>query len=207
MPQKIALLGGTFDPVHIGHLCIAEWVQQSLGLDQMLFVPAAVPPHKYHAITPALHRVRMLELAMHEDPRFDVSTIELSRSGPSYTLHTLQHMARELEDAEIWWVVGLDSLMSLHTWYHYEQFPKYARLAVLPRPGQKITDADQLEDYVAEHLPMYVGHVDWIDMPLLEISSSSIRTWLHEGRSCRFLLPPAVWEYIQHQGLYKRREF
>lgn len=203
MPQKIALLGGTFDPVHIGHLCIAEWVQQSLGLDQLLFVPAAVPPHKFHAITPALHRVRMLELAMAEDPRFGVSTIELGRTGPSYTLHTLQQMSRELgADTELWWVVGLDSLMSLHTWYHYEQFPKYARLAILPRPDQKLSERDELEDYLAEQLPMFVGHVDWIEMPRLEISSSSIRNWLREGRSCRFLLPPAVWDYIQHQHLY-----
>lgn len=203
MPQKIALLGGTFDPVHIGHLCIAEWVQQSLGLDQMLFVPASVPPHKFHTITPALHRVKMLELAIGDDPRFGVSTIELTRSGASYTLHTLQQMHRELPDAELWWVIGVDSLLSLHTWYHFEQFPRYARLAVLPRPERVPADSDQLEDYLAERLPMFVGHMDWIEMPRLEIASSSIRAWLREGRSCRFLLPPTVWDYIQHQGLYR----
>ena len=204
MTQKLALLGGTFDPVHIGHLCMAEWVQQSLDLDRVLFVPAAVPPHKAHMITPAAQRLEMLQLAIAGNPGFEISQIELQREGPSYTLHTLQAMRQLLPVAELWWVIGLDSLLSLHSWYGYEQFPNYARLAVIPRPGALSLGAD-LDSYLASRLPAFVGHLDWVEMPRLEIASSAIRARLTQGLSCRYLLPPPVWEYLLAQGLYGAR--
>ena len=203
MKHKLALLGGTFDPVHIGHLCMAEWVLQSLGLERVLFVPAAVPPHKFHLITPAAHRLEMLRLALAGNPVFELSTVELERSGPSYTLHTLQHFAAASPQTQLWWVIGLDSLLNLHSWYGYEQFPAYARLAVIPRPNQQLAQRAEIEEHIRTRLPAFVSAIDWIDMPRLEIASSAIRTWLGQGLSCRYLLPAAVWDYLQAQELYR----
>lgn len=202
MTGKLALLGGTFDPVHLGHLCMAEWVLQTLALEQVLFVPAAVPPHKFHQITPAEHRLEMLRLAISDNPAFEISTVELERAGPSYTLHTLQHFSTIYPQAQLWWVIGLDSLLSLHTWYGFEQFAGLARLAVIPRPVQNPAERAEIEAHVQQYLPDFVGRIDWIDMPRLEISSSAIRHWLGQGLSCRYLLAPSVWTYLQGHGLY-----
>lgn len=203
MTQKLALLGGTFDPVHIGHLSMAEWVQSALGLDCVYFVPAASPPHKQHLITPAEQRLKMLELAIASNNRFAISEIELQRSGPSYTLYTLQDFAQAYPDAQIWWVLGLDSLLNLHTWFEYQQFPQYARLAVLPRPDADLQKQD-LEAYLSRHLPMFSDRVDWIDMPYLEIASSLIRERFQHQQSCRYFLSPSVWDYIQTHNLYTK---
>lgn len=202
MKQKWALLGGTFDPVHTGHLCMAEWVQQTLALDQVLFVPAAVPPHKFHQITPASHRLEMLRLALADNTAFSLSTVELERSGPSYTLHTLQHFSTIYPQLELWWVIGLDSLLSLHTWYGYREFPNYARLAVIPRPQQSLAERSEVDAHIDRCLPEFRGSIDWIDMPRLEIASSAIRRWISQGLGCRYLLSPPVWQYIRQSGLY-----
>lgn len=202
MTQKIALLGGTFDPVHLGHLCMAEWVHQSLALERVLLVPAAVPPHKFHLITSAEHRLEMLRRAIGDNPALEISTAELERSGPSYTLHTLEHFSTLYPQARLWWVIGLDSLLSLHTWYGFEGFASLARLAVIPRPNQSLAERAEIDAHVRIHLPGFIDLIDWIDMPRLEIASSSIRAWLAQGLSCRYLLHPAVWDYIRSQGLY-----
>ena len=122
MQEKIALLGGTFDPIHLGHLNMAEWIQQELQLDRCLFIPAARPPHKHHQITATQHRLKMLQLAIANNPDLDISTIELKRKGPSYTLYSLQDFAKKHPEAKIWWVIGMDSLLTLHTWHKYQEF-------------------------------------------------------------------------------------
>ena len=200
MTEKIALLGGTFDPVHIGHLNMAEWVHQELHLDRVFFIPAAHPPHKTHLITDAKHRLKMLQLATADNPHLEVSTVELERVGPSYTLHTLQKFANMHPKVMIWWIVGMDSLLSLHTWHQYEAFVNYARLAVLPRPGERV---EHLNEYIKSNLSMFYGHIDFVSMPLLDISSSDIRNRLKAEKSCRYLLHQDVWQYIVGQGLYR----
>lgn len=203
MQEKIALLGGTFDPVHIGHLNMAEWVHQELKLDRCLLIPAARPPHKRHQITETKHRLKMLELATDNNPQLELSTIELKRSGPSYTLYTLQDFAQTYPEAKMWWVIGMDSLLALHTWHRYQEFPEYARLAVLPRPGEEVQN---IEDYLQTHLPMFTKSVDYISMPRLDISSSQVRTRLKAGKTCRYLLHQDVWQYIVEQGLYRSQK-
>lgn len=203
MPQKIALLGGTFDPVHMGHLCIAEWVQHSLKADRVMFIPAAVPPHKQHQITPAAQRLQMLERALADNRHFDLCTLELERQGPSYTLDTLQTLkATWPADTQFWWVMGLDSLLQLHTWHRYREFPHYARLAVTPRPEQTISEPAEIQAHIRQQLPEFTDCLDWVDMPRLAIASSEIRMWRRQGQSCRYLLPPGVWDYIEAHRLY-----
>lgn len=203
MTQKLALLGGTFDPIHIGHLSMAEWVQSALDLDCVYFIPAASPPHKQHLITATEQRLKMIELAIANNSRFQISEIELQREGPSYTLYTLQDFVRLYPNAQIWWILGLDSLLNLHTWFEYQQFPKYARFAVIPRPHSPLQKPD-LEDYLNQHLPMFKHRVDWIEMPHLEIASSLIRERLQNRQSCRYFLSSSVWDYIHAQGLYTK---
>lgn len=184
---------------------MAEWVYEELQLDRLLMIPAAVPPHKQHQITPASQRLEMLQRAVQDDSRLEISDYEIRRaldvehSKPSYTLHTLQHFAQYYSGAELWWVIGMDSLYQLHSWYGFEQLPNYARFAVLPRP---LTQAPELEHYVQTHLPMFQGKLDFLEMPELTIASSHIRARLQQGKTCRYLLHPAVWAYIQNQGLY-----
>lgn len=203
MPQKIALLGGTFDPVHIGHLSLAEWVYEELQLDQLLLLPAAVPPHKQHSITPASQRLEMLQLAVKDDPRLSVSDYEIRRAQhdgqPSYTLHSLQHFAQLHQGDTLWWIIGLDSLYQLHHWHEFEQFPHYARFAVLPRP---VPNAPDLKAHIHTYLPHFKTHLDFLEMPELAVSSSAIRRRLAQGKTCRYLLPHGVWKWIQEKQLY-----
>jgi len=203
MPQKLALLGGTFDPPHLGHLTIAEWVQQALALDQVIFIPAGSPPHKQHLLTPAQQRLEMLQAAIADNPRFSLSTLELERSGPSYTLLTLQDFRAQWPQAEIWWVLGLDSLLNLHHWHRYHEFPAYARLAVTPRPGQTLQSEATVTAHIQDYLPEFTDQIDWINMPLLDISSSALRKWIQNQKTGRYLLHPAVWQYIKEHGLYR----
>ncbi len=203
MPQKIALLGGTFDPIHIAHLSLANWVYHNLALDQLIFVPAAIPPHKQDKpVTAFDKRLEMLELAIADRPEFQVSTLERERTGPSYTFDTLHIFKQNHPQVQIWWIIGLDSLYKINSWYRYQEIPDYARLAVLPRPGKQSDQWPQVQAYIKSHLPGYVNAVDWIEMPRLAISSTEIRNWCQEGQNCRYLTPDSVWQYIQQHGLY-----
>lgn len=202
MPQKTALLGGTFDPIHIGHLSLAEWVQHALGLDKILFIPAGQPPHKA-GVTPAHHRLEMVRRAVADNPRFAVSELELQREGPSYTLLTLQAMCQQQPTDQLWWILGADALVDLHTWHQYERFPDYVRFAVTPRPGLALHNAQDLHDYLQKYLPRFVNVCDWVEMPPLAIASRDLRRALALGCG-RYLLPAEVWRYIEAQALYLR---
>lgn len=203
MPQKIALLGGTFDPVHIGHLCLANWVYHNLALDQLIFLPAALPPHKQQKrVTPFAQRLQMLQLALADRSEFQISSLENERGGPSYTVDTLSLFKHKYSHSQLWWILGLDSLYQLSSWNRYREISRYARLLVLPRPGQQSDQWPQVQSFVNEHLPEFSGLIDWLEMPRLAISSSEIRGWCKDGQDCRYLVPESVWQYIQEQELY-----
>lgn len=200
MPQKTALLGGTFDPIHIGHLSLAEGVQHALGLDKVLFIPAGQPPHKPD-VTPAYHRLEMVRRAVADNPRFAVSELELQRAGPSYTLLTLQAIRQQQPADQLWWILGADALVDLHKWHQYQRFPDYVRFAVTPRPGIPLYHARDLHDYLQKYLPRFVGGCDWVELPSLAIASRDLRRSLAVGCG-RYLLPAEVWRYIEAQALY-----
>ncbi len=194
--MRVGILGGTFDPVHIGHLLLAERARAHLALDLVLFIPAGQPWRKSHLeITPAAHRLAMLGAAIAGNDRFGISDIELRREGPTYTADTLQALAAERLDDEFYFIIGADALADLPNWHAPERIVQHATLAVAPRDGQPL-DPDALG------IAGLSARVELFAMPRIEISSTEIRDRVRAGASVRYVTPDAVVAYIAEHGLY-----
>jgi len=194
------MLGGTFDPVHLGHLIGAQAAWEQLQLDKVLLVPAASPPHKQEcAISSAEHRVAMLELAVRDDDRFELYLDELKRPGRSFTVDTLrEYREKKLGEAdELFFILGTDNLAEFDTWKDCREICRLARIAVLNRQGYD-TDPGELERQMPEI------DIQWVNMPLIGVSATQIRRARSGGGSIRWLVTGAVEEYIVQHGLYAR---
>lgn len=203
MPYPIGILGGTFDPIHVGHLCMAQWAADALGLAKVWLLPAGQPPHKAdRPVTSAFHRLRMTELACADNPRLQLCGYEIEKKTPSYTVETLEVLAPDFAEPP-WFIIGLDALLNIKHWYCWERLIDYCRLAVLPRQHTWIHDAHTLQTWLESYLPSFQGHVHWLDLPPIDLSSSELRRVLRLGYDCRYCLHPAVWDYIQVEGLYR----
>lgn len=200
--MRIGVMGGTFDPVHIGHLAAAEEARAQLGLEQVIFVPAGIPPHKMdEEVLPAKHRLAMVKLAISSNSHFTVSRVDIDRPGPSYTVDTIKLLRDELgAETEIYFIMGSDSLMELPTWHEPRQLIHLCRLAVMTRPGYNI-DLESLD----EVLPGISSRVQFIDMPHLAISSSDLQWRVREGLPIKYQVPQEVEEYIYAYSLYRGR--
>ncbi|MBE7551825.1 MAG: nicotinate (nicotinamide) nucleotide adenylyltransferase [Anaerolineales bacterium] len=199
--MKLGLLGGTFDPIHLGHLLMAETALDGLGLSQVLFVPAGAPPHKQDlAKTPARHRVAMVERAIAGHLCFAMSRVDLERPGPHYTTDTVRLIRQqyELSAEECILIVGGDSLVDLPTWYHASELVTLCRLAVAHRPEYR-PDLAELEAVI----PGLRTRLDWVEMPLIGVSASDIRARVRAGRSIRYQVAEPVREYIEQNQLYR----
>ncbi|MEA2068978.1 MAG: nicotinate-nucleotide adenylyltransferase [Verrucomicrobiota bacterium] len=201
--RRIGIMGGSFDPVHMGHLVIAQDAIECLKLSGIIFIPAAIPPHKQHLRqVDAGHRLNMLRLAVESDIRFSVSDIELQRGGISYTIDTVCALKAERPGVEWVLVVGSDTLVDLHNWYKIDELLDLCEVATFLRPGESsldgMSDKVHLSDARREMLLRNV-----IGVHLIEISSSEIRKRMAEGRSIRYLVPPEVETYIYGHGLYQ----
>lgn len=198
--MRIGVLGGTFDPPHIGHLVIAEEARQELGLAKVYFVPAREPPHKKgEPISPMSDRVAMLRLALAENPFFVLSLVEADRPGPSYTVDTVRQLYGEFPPAtELFFVLGMDSLAALPSWHEPKRIIEYCTLAVLRRPGYS-ADLDSLE----RQIPGLKSKVVFIPAPELEISSSDLQARVRAGLSIQYMVPDCVAEYILDHHLYE----
>ncbi len=198
--MRIGILGGTFDPPHIGHLVIAEEARERLGLARVYFVPARQPPHKMHeTVTPLQDRIEMLRLALDENAFFTLSLVEANRPGPSYTVDTIRELRREFPPAsELFFIMGMDSLERLPTWHEPRQLIEMCRLAVLRRPGYA-ADLNALE----EQIPGLKSRVVFIPAPELEISSTDLQARVRAGHSIEYMVPGGVAEYIQEHHLYE----
>jgi nicotinate-nucleotide adenylyltransferase len=198
--RRLGILGGTFDPIHHGHLLAAEEACHQLALDKVLFVPAGVPPHKpAHPISPASHRVRMVELAIAGKPHFALSRVDVDRPDPCYTVDTLELLRAEWgNDPRFFFIEGADSLSDIACWYQPRRLIELCELAVAKRPGFEI-DMGSLE----KRLPGLTGRLHWVKMPLLEISSSDLRARVRAGRSISYLVPREVETYVRKHGLYR----
>jgi nicotinate-nucleotide adenylyltransferase len=199
--MRVGVFGGTFDPVHLGHLILAEEARWSLGLERLLLMPAAQPWRKAaRAVTPAHHRLAMLRLAVADDPYFDVSTVEIDRGGPTYTIETLAALRGELgPDAELVFILGEDALMDLPNWREPAGILRLALLGVAERGDEDGLDLAALE----ATLPGVRDRVLRIPMPRVDISSSEVRRRVREGGTIRYLVPPPVQAYIAARGLYR----
>jgi nicotinate-nucleotide adenylyltransferase len=195
--MNIGILGGTFDPVHIGHLVLAEHACASLALDTVLFIPAGEPWRKSHrAITATEHRLAMLRLAIEGNDAFGISDIELRRDGPTYTADTLEALAGERLDDAFWFIMGADALADLPHWRDPARIVKHAMLAVAPREHAPI-------DAASLGVPGIEKRIVTFDCPRIDVSSTLIRDRAAAGASIRYLLPESVRAYIEHNALYR----
>jgi nicotinate-nucleotide adenylyltransferase len=199
----VGVFGGTFDPVHLGHLIVAEQCREQVDLDQVLFVPAARPPHKQdHPTASFVRRVEMLELALAGQPAFQIEQLEKDRPGPSYTADTLQELRRRESEQELFLILGSDCLVDLPNWHEPERILDLATLLIVGRPDSPRGSKDDLRCALGI-APDAPAKFQIVDSPLIEISSSDIRRRIREKRSIRYLVPRAVECYLQTHGLYK----
>lgn len=216
MPQRLGILGGTFDPVHFGHLRTAQEALEAFKFDRMMFMPAADPPHKPNQqITLFAHRCKMLQIAVGDNNKFEVCDLEQRLSGKSYTVITLNRLLESsARDIELYFLVGMDSFLELDTWWHYRELFQLTRLVVLKRPGfpeeemesllrGKVSDGYRWDRKAGFYRHPWLLPVYCLRNTCLEISSTQIRRLLREGRSVRYLVPRGVLGYIEEQNIYR----
>lgn len=199
--MKIGVLGGTFDPIHLGHLAIAGEARGLLGLSRVIFMPAGHPYFKEGAgISPAADRLTMLELALVDQPDYVISRLEIERSGPSYAVDSISEIRSRINPAdEIFFVMGWDSLMGLPLWHEAKRLIKLCRIVAAPRPGYPQPNLKSLEP----DLPGISECAIVMERPLIDISASLIREKVRRGLPIDGLVPVAVADYIREKGLYK----
>lgn len=199
--KGIGILGGTFDPVHIGHLCMADAVYKYMNLEQVMFIPAYVAPHKVGMdIAPADDRYAMTKLAIEPYSYFTVSDLELRRSGVSYTVDTLRELHRQYPEKQLYFIIGADSVEQLHTWNSIEEMLQLATFIGAGRPGY-----EGIMDNVVKNLGEEVRqHIMLLNTPEYDVSSTDIRERIREGASLMNLVPKVVEDYIYAHGLYKK---
>jgi len=215
---RIGILGGTFNPIHLGHLRSAEEIRETFALDRIYFVPAAQPPHKsIDGLVTAEHRLKMVELAVADNPFFFPSASELERSGPSYSIDTIRRFRTDLPSASLFFILGLDAFREIHTWKEYPLIPALCNLIVTSRPGVLTPPIDQLLPVALQTklwydpaIKMYrhtSGHcLAFHEIQGLNISASQVRKLALQGKSLRYLVPSAVEAYITEHTLYQHEE-
>jgi nicotinate-nucleotide adenylyltransferase len=205
-PGSIGLLGGTFDPFHVGHLALARAARDQLGLERVLLAPAGQPPHKPgRPISPARLRLAMVIAGISGEPRLEASRIEIDRPGPSFTVDTVAELlaATPLDrSADVVVILSADSFAGLASWHQPERLVALARFAVAPRAGHPVPDVDELD----RRLPGLAGRVDRLDLPPIVVSASEIRRRAAAGDPLDGLVPPAVATLIADNGLYRQHQ-
>ena len=199
--QRLGIFGGTFDPIHTGHLVTAEAVRDEYRLDKVLFIPAAQPPHKQHQqLVSARQRFEMALLATASNVNFEVLTLELERPGLSYTVDTVHELLRIYgEGTEFYFITGADTIEEIHTWHHIGELLGLCHFVAATRPGC----APDM-DMICHHLGRAgMEHIHRLPTPALEISSTDIRSRVRQGLSIKYIVPESVEAYIYKEGLYK----
>jgi nicotinate-nucleotide adenylyltransferase len=210
---RIGLLGGSFDPIHFGHLVMAEVARVEHRLDRVVFIPARTPPHKVGKVdlSGVQHRLAMTRLAVEGNAAFEVSEFEVDREAqPSYTIDTLRHFHGAYSPtAEVFFILGMDSFLEIRSWKDHDQFLEWAHLIVATRPGY---DAERMgQDVPKAFLERLAngastdagGHVWLMEIPAIPTSSSELRRRCRSGAAIRYLVPDTVWVYIEEHGLYR----
>ncbi len=200
-PKKIAIMGGTFDPIHYGHLVTAEAVMHEYQIDQVLFIPSGQPPHKTNSqVTSAEHRYLMTLLATETNPRFFSSRIEIDREGYTYTIDTIRELKVMYPESEIYFITGADAFSNILSWKNPEMLLSSCHFVAATRPGySRQKAAPKIEAVMEQH----ADTLHYLEVPALSISSSEIRNRVREGRPIKYLLPETVENYIYKHGLYQ----
>ena len=213
--KRIGLFGGTFDPIHFGHLRAAEEIRYILNLDKVLFIPTATPPHKENSgISQAADRLEMIRLAIDENKYFEISEYELESDAPSYTIYTLEHFTQSEQDAEFYFIVGNELFNEIENWRDYKKLFELSNFAVITRPGFSELDSSKIplalkDDFryhnSIENMISYnnkVREIVFIEIKGIEISSTDIRGFVKSEQSIKYLVPDKVEKYIRSQKLY-----
>lgn len=192
-------MGGTFDPIHYGHLIAAEEARHKFNLSQVIFVPCGIPPHKKdYKVTAAEHRYAMTLLATASNPYFSVSRVEIDRPGPSYAVDTIKIFRKQFgEDVELFFITGLDAVLEVLTWKNPDELVRLCHFIAVTRPGY---DAQKLQEQLPAH---YLDRISLLAIPGVDISSTMIRERVRKGEPIRYLTPDAVCDYIAKHRLYK----
>ena len=201
--MRIGLLGGTFDPVHNGHLHVAQAAEQRHGLDRMVFVPARLSPLKMNSrVTPAETRLRMAAAAVASRPGWEVSRVEIDRPAPSYTIDTVEAFRRDDPGAEVYFILGADALSELSSWYRARELVRVARFVAVARPGWSLSGIDALAEALGAEAADGMKR-DAVRVEGVAVSASEIRRRVREGRPITGLVPEAVEKLIRDEGLYR----
>ncbi len=201
--SRIGIFGGTFNPVHIAHLILAEHFAEQLVLDKCIFVPAAISPFKDEEEEQdhsAIHRLEMLRLATEDNPSFEIDTYEIDKGGISYTYETLKYFSEKYINEDIYLLIGGDHAPVFTKWSNWQEILKIANLVITGRPE---SDSDQFRIQIDQILTAGHKHPIWLDAPLMEISATEIRERFQKDKSIKYLTPPQVEKYISDKNLYK----
>lgn len=210
MLNSLAIMGGTFDPIHIGHLRSALEARELLGCDELRFIPCHQPPHRAEPSVSSAQRLHMIQLAIADEPGFRVDTREIEREGPSYTIDTLTELRAEIgANCALHLIIGMDAFVALDTWRRWDELLDFANLIVLQRPDSVFPQQNAVADLLRAHRAELNavkgkahGAIAVVQLTPLPISATTIRTLIHAQRSPRYLLPDAVWQFIRAQHLY-----
>ena len=198
--KKYGIFGGSFNPIHYGHLMICEYIKEEMGLDKVIFIPTGNPPHKEIEVS-AEDRYEMVRLAISPNPDFEISDIETTRVKMSYTVDTIRELKKIYKEEKLYFLIGLDSLFQLKTWKKIGDLSQEIEFVVALRPGY--IDKEEINkeiDFLREN---FGTKINLINTPLYEISSTDLRDRIHEGKSLRYLIPKKVLDYIEESGFYK----
>lgn len=199
--MNIGIMGGTFDPVHIGHLVTAEEARQQYNLDKVLFVPAGQPPHKNRrAISETEHRYLMTVLAVINNPFFEVSRYEIDKNKPSYTIDTVRYFYKVLgKDKHIFFITGADAILEILTWHDYKELLDVCTFIAASRPGYSLK---KIAERIKPHYPAVLSKVHLLENPAMSVSSTFIRERVRTGKTIKYLTAEAVEHYIYKNSLY-----
>ena len=198
--RRVGIMGGTFDPIHLGHLVIAEAAREELALSEVIFIPAAQPPHKPgRKVAASAHRLRLVQLAVEGNPFFRALDVEMRREGPSYSYDTLRDLVETHgESVDFYFIVGGDEISAIFTWHRVAELFSLCHFVAARRKGSSLS-LDEVRTHLGEEA---LSCIRLVQAPELEISSTDIRRRLQEGRSIRYLVPEKVEAYIYKEGLY-----
>lgn len=200
MNRRIGVMGGTFNPIHMGHLILAEHAWDEFGLDEVLFMPSARPPHKTKGVLPDEIRKDMVMLAIEENEHFTFSSMEYERDGITYTIDTIRELKKENPTDTFYFIIGADSFYDLESWSSPKELMQETEFLVATRDGHTKEELEQHRKRLEEK---YQAKISFISFPMLDISSSSIRKRVLEGKSIRYYVPRKVKDYIYEKQLYQ----